>query len=132
MRPRLGLFVTVMICYKYADRALSYLSYKSTGIGHSLGVLRMDTLGCWIALLCLGILPFVCEIVFLRRLGYRLWWPLPFLAFATLYSFLLLWQRQTDSRIAFAVYFAPILILLFARKRSDNSCTEEGEDPRAL
>jgi hypothetical protein len=114
---RLGLFVSGAICYKYADRAISYLLHQQIEGGPPWGTLHMDIFGCWVGLLCLGLLPFVFEIALLRKLGYHRLWPLPFLAATTLCSFVMLWQRQVDSRIAFAIYFVPVLILLFVRER---------------
>jgi hypothetical protein len=123
---RIGLFVISMICYKYADRAISYLVHRSAGN------LDAALMGVWVGFAFLGLLPFVYEGLLLRKLGYRQWWPLPILAVSVVGSFAMLWQGQVDSRIAFAVYFVPVLILLFAKKRNEHQSTVGGADPKSL
>jgi len=124
LERRIGLFIASAICYKYADRAISYLIQKPGSNGHSVGV--------WVGLVIMGLFPLVYEILLLRKLGYRQWWPLPILAASVLGSFIMLWQGHVDSRIAFAVYFVPVLILLFTKKRSEDTPIEAGADPKSL
>jgi hypothetical protein len=114
---KLGLFVASIICYKYADLAINYLLKKPERGGHPWSALQADSLGSVAGLVCLGLFTLVSEVVLLRKLGYRQLWPLPFISATIIGAFVILWQRQMDSRIAFAVYFLPILILLFVRKR---------------
>jgi Ca2+/Na+ antiporter len=126
LERRIALFVISMICYKYADRAISYLVHKSVGS------LNAEAIAIWVGLVLLGLLPFVYGILLMRKLGYRQWWPLPILAASVAGSFVMLWQGHVDSRIAFAVYFVPFLILIFVKKRSDNTPTEAGTNPKSL
>jgi hypothetical protein len=127
MKRRIGLFIISTICYKYADVAISYLAQHRTAAGHPWAVL-----GGWVGLICLGILTLGSEGVLLQKLGYRQWWPMPILGASILGSFVMLWQGHVDSRIALAVYFVPVMILLFTKKRSEDTPIEAGAGPKSL
>ena len=122
LQRRVGLFIASAICYKYADQAIAYLTQQLAANGQAIAV--------WTGLVLLGLFPFVYEVLLVRKLGYRQSWPLPILAASILAAFVMLWQRHVDSRIALAVYFIPVLVLLFLKKRGDPTA-EAGVEPKS-
>lgn len=109
MKPRLAVFVSAVTSYTLAYEAIDAIHHASTfPVGYALSGIATLTGAIYVAVV----------LRYLRLSGYPQFWPVLIIAIVALGSLGFLALGYVDRREGFAIYFLPVIPILFLKRRT--------------